>query len=182
VTFHVKESENWRLLRFWRRTDCWCTFSWSIYDKNCHIIRCINSNSFWGYVSIYESWVDNNSEEEQWTKISIDRKRSSYTEKDCFEKLHSCCSTGDRTAELNIHLKTLFEQKLSVSLTNSTSMIGLQLLNLWLLKVVLRCVNNSVTTTKPGYQTTGSTHVIWSNESSFTLFLTSGRVYFWRTS
>jgi hypothetical protein len=48
---------------------------------------------------------DNVSEEEQWAKINIDRKRSSYIEKNCFEKLQNYCSTGDRTAELNIHLE-----------------------------------------------------------------------------
>jgi predicted transcriptional regulator len=36
-------------------------------------------------------------------KINIERERSSYIEKDCFEKTQNC-STGDRTAELNIHL------------------------------------------------------------------------------
>jgi hypothetical protein len=46
-------------------TDCWCAFSWSICDKNCHIIRCIESDSFSGYVGIHESWEGNISEEEQ---------------------------------------------------------------------------------------------------------------------
>jgi hypothetical protein len=55
-------------------------------DKNFHIIRCTDSYSFEGYVGIHESWEDNISEEEQWVKINIDRKRSSYIEKDCFEK------------------------------------------------------------------------------------------------
>jgi hypothetical protein len=54
---------------------------------------------------MHESWGDNISEEEQWAKINSDRKRSSYTEKDCFEKPQNYCSTGDRTAELNIHLQ-----------------------------------------------------------------------------
>jgi predicted transcriptional regulator len=54
-------------------------------------------------------------------------------------------------------LKTLFPQKLSnVSSTNPTSTVGLELLNLRLLKVMHRCVNNGVTTLKPGYQTTGN--------------------------
>jgi hypothetical protein len=34
---------------------------------------------------------------------------------------------------------------------------------------------------KPGHQTTEKARVIWSDESSFTLFPTSGRVYSWRT-
>jgi hypothetical protein len=32
-------------------------------------------------------------------------QRSSYTEKDCFEKSHNYCSTGEGAAELNIHLE-----------------------------------------------------------------------------
>jgi hypothetical protein len=34
---------------------------------------------------------------------------------------------------------------------------------------------------KSGHQTTGNTRLIWSHESSFTLFPTAGRVYVWRT-
>jgi hypothetical protein len=64
-------------------------FSWSICDKNFHIIGCIDSDSFKGYVGIHESWEDNTSEEEKWANINIDRKRSSYTEKDFFSKNHT---------------------------------------------------------------------------------------------
>jgi hypothetical protein len=42
---------------------------------------------------------------------------------------------------------------------------------------MLRCINAGDTTIKPGHQTTGNAGVIWSDESSFTLFLTSGRVH-----
>jgi predicted transcriptional regulator len=42
---------------------------------------------------------------------------------------------------------------------------------------MLRCVNDSVTTIKPEHHTTGNVRVIWSDESSFTLFPTRGRVY-----
>jgi hypothetical protein len=45
---------------------------------------------------------------------------------------------------------------------------------------MLKCVKDGVTTIKPGKQTTGNLCVIWSDESSFTLFPTSGRVYVWR--
>jgi hypothetical protein len=41
----------------------------------------------------------------QWAKINTDRKGSSCTEKDCFEKSQNYCSRGDRTAELNIPLE-----------------------------------------------------------------------------
>jgi hypothetical protein len=47
---------------------------------------------------------------------------------------------------------------------------------------MLRCVNDGVTTIKPGHQTTGNVCVIWSYEPFFTLFPTSGRVYVWKTS
>jgi hypothetical protein len=41
--------------------------------------------------------------------------------------------------------------------------------------------NDGVRTIKPGHKTTANTHVPWSDESSFTLLPTSGRVYIWRT-
>jgi hypothetical protein len=37
------------------------------------------------------------------------------------------------------------------------------------------------TTIKLGYQTTVNARLLWSDELSFTLFPTSGRVYIWRT-
>jgi hypothetical protein len=91
-------------------------------------------------------------------------------------------------------LKTLFLSKLSdVSIISPTSTVGLQLLNLWLLKVIFRCIDEGLTTINPGHQTNGNSHVIESHELSFThikkslclknteLFPTSRRVYIWRT-
>jgi transposase len=61
------------------------------------------------------------------------------------------------TAELNIILKTRFPQKLfDVSFTNPTSNVWLQLLNLWLPKIMLRFLNDGVATVEPGHQTTGN--------------------------
>jgi hypothetical protein len=66
---------------------------------------------------------------QQWVKININRKRSSCIE-DCFEKSHYC-STGNRTAELNIHLEDPVSIKtIQRELHNPTSMVELQLLNL----------------------------------------------------
>jgi hypothetical protein len=45
---------------------------------------------------------------------------------------------------------------------------------------MLRCINVGVTTIKLGHQTTGNVNMIWSDEPSFTLFPTSGRVHVWR--
>jgi hypothetical protein len=138
-------SENGRLIRFWKRTDRWCAFSWNICDKNCYIVRYIENDSFWGYVGIQEPWQGKISKEEPWAKVNTDRKRSSYIQKDYFER-----------TECTLVFKILFPQRLSdVNFTNPISTVGLQLLNLWLLKVMLRCVNDGVTNIKPRHQTTG---------------------------
>jgi hypothetical protein len=76
----------------------------SICDKDCHIIKRIESDSFEGYASIHESCEGNIREgnireEEQWAKMNISRKRSSYIEKDCLKKSHNHFSTGDSRAE-----------------------------------------------------------------------------------
>jgi hypothetical protein len=79
---------------------------------------------------VMSPWEDNISEEEQWAKINTDRKRSSYSQKDCFKKSHCYCSTGDKTAELNIHLEDPVSTKaFNVSFTNPTSMVEVKLLN-----------------------------------------------------
>jgi hypothetical protein len=43
-----------------------------------------------------------------------------------------------------------------VIFTDPMSMVGLQLLNLWLLKVMLRCINDGVMTIKCEHQATGN--------------------------
>jgi hypothetical protein len=35
---------------------------------------------------------------------------------------------------------------------------------------MLRCINDVVTTIKPGHETTGKEHIIWSDESFYRLF------------
>jgi hypothetical protein len=92
-------------------------------------------------------------------------------------------STAAQVTSLNIHPEVRFYTNLSnMSFRNPTSiMVGLQLLNLWLLKENLRRVNNGVMTIKPGHKTTGKVWGIWSDESSFMLFPTSVRAYSWRS-
>jgi hypothetical protein len=64
-------------------------------------------------------------------KISTHRKSTSYTEKDCFKKSQNYCSTGDRAAELNIHLEDpVYTKKSNLSFTNPASSVGVQSLNL----------------------------------------------------
>jgi len=36
VTVRMKELQNWRLVRFSKRTDFWCAFRWSICNQNGH--------------------------------------------------------------------------------------------------------------------------------------------------
>jgi hypothetical protein len=58
-------------------------FDFDICDKNCHIIRCMGSDS----------------KEAQWAKMNTYGKRLSYIEKDCFEKQQNYFSTGDSRTE-----------------------------------------------------------------------------------
>jgi len=58
VTVCVIVMQNVRLLRFSKRTDCWCMFSWSICNQNSHFIRCIQTSSFQGDDDIHKSWED----------------------------------------------------------------------------------------------------------------------------
>jgi hypothetical protein len=85
VTARVNESENGRPVQFSMRVDRWHAFSWSICDKNCHIIRCVGSESFWGYVGIHESCENNIGEKEEWDENQQNSERSLYIGKGCFE-------------------------------------------------------------------------------------------------
>jgi hypothetical protein len=116
-------------------------------------------------------------------------QKSTLTEKDCcilrriIMKNHRI-TAAQVTAELNIFCleEPVSTEKLSdMSFINPASAVGLQLLNLYLLKVMLRCLNYGIMTIKHELQTTGNACVIWSDESSFMLFRMSGRVYIWKT-
>ena len=45
VTVCMKVLQNGRFLRFSKRSDCWCAFSWSICNQNGHFIKCIQSSN-----------------------------------------------------------------------------------------------------------------------------------------
>jgi hypothetical protein len=55
------------------------------------------------------------------------------------------------------------------------------LINLWLLKIMLRYVDDGVTNIEPEHQSTGNACVMWSDERSFTLYPTSRGVYVYTT-
>jgi hypothetical protein len=63
-------------------------------------------------------------------------------------------------------------------------LLGLYTENVTLLYIlpITQLHKRCVRTIKPGHQKTGNGRLVWSNGSSFTLFLTSGRVYVWRTT
>jgi hypothetical protein len=62
--------------------------------------------------------------------------------------------------------------------TNPTAMVGLQLPNLWLLKIMLRCVNDGVMTIKPEHHTTGFIlHAVASTRKCLYLENTQGRLH-----
>jgi hypothetical protein len=109
-------------------------------------------------------------------------QKSTLTERD-HPTLRRIVSKHNRTTGTQVNCsRTEYSSCRPCFLKNCpTSTVGLQLPNLRLLKVMLRCVNDGVTTIKPGHQTTGNGCVIWSDESSFTLYPTSGRVCVWRT-
>jgi hypothetical protein len=83
----------------------------------------------------------------KWAKPNIDRKRLSYIENDSFGKSQNCCSTGERTVELNIHFEghvssKTFPRELHKSNIHGRAYIAKSL------EVMLRCVNSGVMTTK----------------------------------
>jgi len=48
VTFLLKVLQNGRLVRFSKRTNCWCAFIWRDSNQIGHFIRCIQSSSSQG--------------------------------------------------------------------------------------------------------------------------------------
>jgi len=48
--------QNGIVVRFSKRTDCWCAFSWSICNQNGHFIKCIQSSSSQSYDGVHKSW------------------------------------------------------------------------------------------------------------------------------
>ena len=104
----------WETCPILKRTDRWCAFSWSICDKNWHVVRCSESDNVKCYVGMHASWEDNISEEEEWAKINTDRKISPYTEEDFFF-FRKITELQQHTWQQNwiFILKSLFAQKLS---------------------------------------------------------------------
>jgi len=58
VTVRMKALESGGLVRFLKRTVCWCTYSWCICNRKGHFIVFIQSSSFQGYYGIHKSRED----------------------------------------------------------------------------------------------------------------------------
>jgi predicted transcriptional regulator len=111
-------------------------------------------------------------------------RKSTLTEIDRRTLRRSYCSTGNRAAELNIHLEDLVSAKTARRELHKSNIHGRAAIPKPLITesdTQMRKRKCPVMTTKSGHETTGNAHVMWSNESPFTLFSTSGRVYVWKT-
>ena len=53
VTVCMEVLHNGRLLRFSKRKDCWCAFSWSICNQNGCFIKCTQNSGFQGYDDVH---------------------------------------------------------------------------------------------------------------------------------
>jgi hypothetical protein len=94
-------------------------------------------------------------------KVNIDRKTSSHIEKDCFETSQCYCSTGERTAELNIHLEDPVSTKTVQRGLHRSNIHGRAAIAKPLVTEsnALMC-NDGVTDIKHGHQTIGNMHVV----------------------
>ena len=121
VTVCMKVLTNGRLLRFSKRTDCWCAFSCSICNQNSHFIRCIQSSSFQGCGDIHKSWEDSSAKRNSGRKPTLserDRRRLKR-----IVAINNRSTAAKVTAELNIHLEDHFHK--NRSFTNPISMVEL---------------------------------------------------------
>jgi hypothetical protein len=145
VTVYVKVLENGRLVQFWKRTDHWCAFSWSICEKPAKLLGVLKVTVSKVMSAYATHQCEDIGKEEQGQKSTL-TESSHRTLRRIVRKIIAPPQYRWQQNRIFI-LKTLFPQKLSnMSFTNPTSMVGLQLLNLILLKVMLGCINNGVTT------------------------------------
>jgi hypothetical protein len=103
-----------------------------------------------------------------------ERGRSSYIEKDCFEKSRKCCSTGDsrtedpvctKTVRRELHKSSIYGRLSCNCFTESTA----QMCQRW-------CHDHKAWTSDEWKSV-----ILLDGSSALTLLPTSGRVYVWRT-
>jgi hypothetical protein len=123
-----------------------------------------------------------NSEEEQWAKINIRRRRSSYIKKERFGTSQNYCSQGDRRAELYIHLKDPVSTKSDRRELHKSNIPGRAAIAKPLITESNAQMRKQWCHDHKTWISDSWKRVMWSDKSSSTLFSTSGRVYIWRTA
>ena len=122
VTVRTKVLHNGRLVRFKKRADYWCAFSWSIYNQNGHFVRCIHSSSVHRYDGIH-------SHGKTLSATRTSGRKPKLTERDR-RTLKRTVSKNDRTTaakvtpELNIHLVDPVRRELHKSNMHSRTAIA----------------------------------------------------------
>jgi hypothetical protein len=100
---------------------------------------------------------------------------------DCFEKSQTI--VAQVTAQLNIHRADLVSTKKLSDVSFTIPFRGrTEIFKLLITEGNAQMRQRWCHDHKPGHQTTGNACVMWSDESSFTLFPTAGRVCVWRTT
>ena len=164
---------------FSKRKDCWCVFSRSICNQDGHCIRCTQNTSFQGFDGIHRSWENIISYGEQRLKTKAKCKGSPFIQT-IMSKNHRTIA-AKVTPELNIHLEDPV----------STKMVRWQLrkssIHSRAASVKLLITANSAKRQRgqcddhKTWKSDDQKYVIWLDESSFTLFPTSGQVNVWKT-
>jgi hypothetical protein len=144
VTAHVKESENGDLSDFERRKIVGARLAGASVIKTATLLGVLRS-------TVSKVMLAYTNHEKTTSAKRNGGQKSALTERDRSTLRRIVLKNRTTTAVqvtvgLNIRIETPCPQKLSnVSFTNPTSTVGLQLLNLELLKVILKCVNDGVT-------------------------------------
>jgi hypothetical protein len=179
VTVRVKESENGRFVRFWKRTVRWCTFSCNTCDKAATLLG-VSRASVSKVMSVYTNQGKTTSakgavgENRHWQKefvVHWERLFRKITQllQDGRTEYSSWKPYSTRTVRRELHKSSIngraLIDKILIIESNTKMSRG------W-------CQDYKTWTSEN--RTTGNARVIWSDESFFTLLPTTGRFYVWR--
>ena len=109
VTVRVKELQNGRLVRLSKRTDCWCAFGCNICNQKATLLG-VSRAAFSKVMTAYTNRGKTSSAKRNSGRKPKLSERDRRTLKRTVSKNERTAATKV-TAELNIHLKTLFPQK-----------------------------------------------------------------------
>ena len=162
-------------IRFSKRTECWCPFSWSVCNQNGHFIRSIQSSSFQGYGDIHTHHGRTSAKRNSGQKPKLS-ERDHCTLKRIVSINHRSTAAKVR-AELDIHLedrstKTVWRE-LHKSSIHGRAAIAKPLITENSAKRLKRWCDDHKTWPSDDWK-----YIIWSDEPSM-LFPTSGWVYIW---